>query len=143
MRQHGRPHSPLTGNVALPNMTLHWLVFFDTRQKGVTMSLPELTHLQFLILAILLDGELAGRALRERLAEEGIAKNGPAFYQLMARLEDGKWVEGWYDQKVTEGQVARERRYKVTASGAAACEQAWEFYLSRSKRGLEGGLAHA
>jgi DNA-binding PadR family transcriptional regulator len=107
------------------------------------MSLPELTHLQFLILATLLDGEMSGRDLRGRLAEEGVVKNGPAFYQLMARLEEAKWVEGWYDQRVTEGQVARERRYKVTAAGAAARERAWEFYLSRGKRGIEGGLAHA
>jgi DNA-binding PadR family transcriptional regulator len=107
------------------------------------MPLPDLTHLQFLVLCILLDGEMAGRALRERLAEEGVVKTGPAFYQLMARLEEARFVRGWYDQKVIDGQVIKERRYQATEQGVAACERAREFYLLRGRTGLEGGMAHA
>jgi DNA-binding PadR family transcriptional regulator len=107
------------------------------------MSLPELTHLQFLVLSILLDGEVAGRVLRERLADQGVNKTGPGFYQLMARLEEAKFVRGWYDQKVINGQVIKERRYEATPQGVAACDQAREFYLRRGRSGLEGGMAHA
>src|SRR5262249_49872599 len=101
-----------------------------SRQGDVPMFEPHLTHLQFLILAVLLDKEQSGRHLREKLAEAGENKSGPAFYQLMARLEDSRFVEGWYDKKIVDGQLLKERRYRVTAAGIAAWEQTREFYLN-------------
>jgi hypothetical protein len=105
------------------------------------MPLPDLTHLQFLVLTALLEGEQSGRYIREKLAEEGVHKTGPAFYQLMARLEDAKLVEGWYDQKVVDGQIIKERRYKVTGLGVHAWESTRDFYLAQAKPGLLGGFA--
>jgi DNA-binding PadR family transcriptional regulator len=104
--------------------------------------LPDLTHLQFLILAVLMDGEQPGKFIREKLADEGERKSGPAFYQIMARLEDGNFVEGWYTQKVVEGQIIKERWYKITGEGVAAWEAVRDFYLAHARRGLEGGLAN-
>jgi DNA-binding PadR family transcriptional regulator len=107
------------------------------------MGLPDLTHLQFLILSLLLDGEQPGRFIREKLAEEGERKTGPAFYQMMARLEDSKFVEGWYNQKVVEGQMIKERWYKITGHGVAAWESTRAFYQEHARLKLKGGVAHA
>ena len=106
------------------------------------MPLPGITHLQYLVLALLLDGEQSGKALREKMAEHGVKKGGPAFYQMMARLEDGRYVHGWYDQKVIDGQIIKERRYRIMANGVKACEQVQEFYAIR-ERSLRKGLANA
>ena len=102
------------------------------------MKLPEITHLQFLVLAILLDAEMSGKEVREKLAGAGERKSGPAFYQFMARLEDAGFVEGWYDQKVVDGQIIKERRYRVTGEGFRAAEETRNFYTSSGDLGLSG-----
>ena len=103
------------------------------------MPIPDLSHLQYLVLSCLSNGELSGRELRQLLAREGEKKSGPAFYQLMARMEDAKFVSGSYDQKVVEGQMIKERRYKVTALGMTACEHVRDFYAQRiATAGLQG-----
>lgn len=93
------------------------------------MSLPEITHLQFLVLSGLRQGGQAGRALRTLLQRNGVRRSGPAFYQMMARLEDGGLVEGRYDHKVVDGQAIKERRYVITAAGEEAWEGTRDFYL--------------
>ena len=95
------------------------------------MPLPDITHLQFLLLAALLDGERSGRDLRELLGREGHKKSLPAFYQLMARMEDSRMVKGRYEQKIVEGQIIKERVYKVTGAGATACDDVRGFYSTR------------
>jgi DNA-binding PadR family transcriptional regulator len=101
--------------------------------------LPDLTHLQFAVLGILMEGEQPGRFVRDRLAEDGVNKTGPAFYQLMARLEDDKLVEGWYTHKAVAGQKIKERTYRLTAAGEAAWEQTRDFYRSHGRLGLLPG----
>jgi DNA-binding PadR family transcriptional regulator len=93
------------------------------------MPLPEITHLQFLVLGGLSSARRPGWHVRARLAEEGLDMAGPAFYQLMARLEIAGLVEGSYDEKVVGGQRIRERGYRITAAGKAACHRAYDFYL--------------
>jgi DNA-binding PadR family transcriptional regulator len=100
------------------------------------MSVPNLSHLQFAVLAVLLDGEQPGRVLRDRLAEGGISKSGPGFYQLMARLEEDGLVEGWYVQKEVAGQMIKERTYRITGAGEAAWSRTREFYCSHGRLGL-------
>ena len=95
------------------------------------MSFPEVTHLQAFLLAELMEGERTGRHLRERLAAVGHTKSGPAFYQLLARMEDAKFVKGRYDQKMVEGQVIKERVYEITGTGVRAVEDVRNFYLAR------------
>ena len=92
------------------------------------MSLPDLTHLQFLIISELLSGEISGRDLRARLKEAGVRQSGPSFYQRMATLEDSGHVSGWYEQQIIDGQIFRERHYKVLASGRKAWNDARDFY---------------
>lgn len=91
--------------------------------------IPQITHLQFLILSILREGEFSGRKLRAELTEHGIQKSGPAFYQLMARLEDNRLVKGWYTQKIVEGQIIKERCYKLTKEGQHTWNGVSKFYM--------------
>ena len=90
--------------------------------------IPEVTHLQFLVLGALRAGSRPGRAVRRALARHGVKRDGPAFYQMMARLEDAGMVSGEYDQKVVDGQMIKERRYTLTPRGESAWSATREFY---------------
>ena len=103
------------------------------------MALPEITHLQFLVLGILLGGSRMGRDVREQLGQFGVRKSGPGFYQMMGRLEDGGFVTGSYEQEVIDGQRINQRRYEVTSQGQAAWRASRDFY-EESIRLLDGGL---
>jgi len=106
------------------------------------MKLPELSHLQFAVLGSLLADERRGRELRRHLAQLRVRHSGPAFYQMMSRLEDAGLIEGWYTQKVVGGQIIKERRYAITAAGRRAWHEARAFYLELI-RAAKQGLAHA
>ncbi|MHC4992347.1 MAG: hypothetical protein ACYTGC_15345 [Planctomycetota bacterium] len=103
--------------------------------------LPQLSHLQFLVLGILLGTERRGFEIREELAHFGVRKSGPAFYQLMARLEDSELISGRYHQEIIEGQIIRERIYKIRARGERAWAECRDFQLSVIDRlgGRAGG----
>jgi len=106
------------------------------------MPLPEINHLQFYVLDLLMDGEKPGRALRELLAREGHRKTAAAFYQFMARCEDAGLVEGRYEPKVVDGVPIKERWYEVTGHGVNEWEKTDAFYAARragAKLGLLGG----
>jgi DNA-binding PadR family transcriptional regulator len=93
--------------------------------------LPGITHLQFLVLGLLHDQPQAGRDIRTQLQRHGVRRTAPAFYQMMARLEDAGLVEGWYDQKVVDGQLIKERHYRLRPAGARAWGLTRDFYLAR------------
>jgi DNA-binding PadR family transcriptional regulator len=97
----------------------------------MSISLPAITHLQFLVLEALTGGEQAGRDLRALLVAHAVKSSAPAFYQMMGRLEDADLVEGWYDQKLVGGQNVKERRYRVTRRGERALAETRAFYLTR------------
>ena len=91
-------------------------------------KLPTLSHLQVRVLECLGSNRLAGRELRQQLASRGTKKSGPAFYQLMARLEDSELVKGEYTHKLIENQPIKERYYTVTAKGCRALQETLNFY---------------
>jgi len=91
-------------------------------------TLPDLTHLHFLILGVLKNDEQPGRVLRDALAVYGVRRTAAAFYQLMARLERDGLVEGRYEQVVVGDQAVTERRYRITGDGARAWSRAQSFY---------------
>lgn len=97
-------------------------------------NLPPLSHLQFAVLDALGTCTMAGKQLRETLAANGIKKSGPSFYQLMARLEEAKLVEGRTDQKIVDGQIIKERFYKVTGEGSRAMRDTARFYATRMRK---------
>ena len=90
--------------------------------------LPEVTHLQFLVLAVLQGGGQPGRTVRKAIGHYGVRRTAAAFYQMMARLERDGLVEGWYDQITIGDQAVTERRYRVTAAGAKAWQETRTFY---------------
>jgi len=92
------------------------------------MSLPSITHLQFAVLGQLLREEKPGRQLRRGLARLGERRSAPAFYQMMARLEGARLVAGRYDQKLLDGQLIKERHYRITAAGLEAWKRTRVFY---------------
>src|SRR6185437_16392787 len=103
------------------------------------MALPRMTHLQFLVVSELLRGTVRGRDLRERLTTFDVRQSSPAFYQMMAVLEDRGFVSGWYEQQVVDGQIIRERHYKPLPGGRAAWKSCRDFYaraIGLNRRGL-------
>ena len=110
----------------------------------MSRRLPSLTPLQFVVLGALLAEEHRGRALRGELARHGVRRSAPAFYQMMARLEDAGWVEGSYTREVVEGQIIKERAYKITAAGHRAWTATRDFYSETGDRfARKAGVAHA
>src|SRR5918993_3056711 len=93
-----------------------------------TPPLPVLTHLQFLVLGVLRNDAQPGRTLRAALAAYGIRRTAPAFYQLMARMEKDRLVDGWYEQITVGDQAVTERHYRITAEGTKRWKEARAFY---------------
>jgi len=106
------------------------------------MALPRLTHLQFLVVSQLFKGSAKGRDVRASLKAEGVRQSGPAFYQMMAGLEDSGVVEGWYEQQIVDAQIIRERHYKVLPPGKKAWRECRDFY-ARTLANLPPELAGA
>jgi DNA-binding PadR family transcriptional regulator len=92
--------------------------------------LPGITHLQFVVLGLLRDQPRAGRDIRQELQRYGVRRSAPAFYQMMARLEDAGYVDGWYEQKVLDGQLIKERSYRIKTAGARAWAATRDFYAA-------------
>ena len=109
------------------------------------MNFPELSHDQVLILECIGTSDIKGRHLREQLTQNGRKKSGPAFYQMMSRMEESGYVEGWYEQKIVEGQIIKERTYKMIGKGQRALVETLEYYRIRLSRnpGFGGGLVDA
>ena len=97
-------------------------------------QLPALTHLQFLVLGVLRNEDLPGRTLREVLSGYGIRRTGPAFYQLMARLEKDRLVDGRYEQITVGDQAVTERHYRITGGRQEAMERGARVLRARCPR---------
>jgi hypothetical protein len=66
------------------------------------------------VIAILRDeGPSEGRYLRQRLAARGLRLSGPAFYRIMAALEDAGGLVGWYVERPIGGVPVRARAYRL------------------------------
>jgi len=105
--------------------------------------MPAITHLQFLALGMLRGGPRLGRDVRRELARHGVRRSGPAFYQMMARLEEAGFASGEYEQKIVAGQIIKERRYTILPAGASAWTATREFYLGAIAAFGEPGRARA
>jgi DNA-binding PadR family transcriptional regulator len=105
--------------------------------------LPGITHLQFVVLTALRAGDRPGRSIREELRRVGARRTAPAFYQMMARLEDAGLVTGWYEQRVLDGQILKERCYRTTPAGRRAWAETREFYRAAAQAEPKKGWTHA
>ena len=92
--------------------------------------LPPLTSLQYLVLGVLRGSDQPGRAVRDAMTRHGVRSSAPAFYQMMARLERARLVEGWYEQITVGDQAVTERRYRITAAGERLWSETQAFYQS-------------
>jgi hypothetical protein len=92
-------------------------------------AIPELSHLQACLLQALGAHKRSGKALRDILRREfGVRQSGPAFYQMMSRLEEGHFVEGCYEQTTIDGQIIKERHYRILGEGIRKLNEAKTFY---------------
>jgi DNA-binding PadR family transcriptional regulator len=108
------------------------------------MKIPELSHLQFVVIGALVGEERTGRAIRAELKRYRVRQSGPAFYQMMARLEKAGLVEGWYTQAVVDGQIIKERCYRIRPAGSKAWRECRRFYArALGETGEDEGLVHA
>ena len=110
------------------------------------MPFPKLTHLQFFILLILMDGERPGKFVREKLKTDYKKhKTLAAFYQFMVRLEEAKLVKGRYVTEVIGGQTIKTRHYEMTGHGSRAYAATRDWYLQAEtlREGLQGGQVNA
>jgi DNA-binding PadR family transcriptional regulator len=99
-------------------------------------KIPEMSHLQVAVLGLVAAGDRKGLEIRDRLGELQVRQTGPAFYQMMARLEEGKLIEGWYAQRVVAGQMIKERHYRITPAGRRAWREAQAFYRQLLASGI-------
>src|SRR5918993_3145069 len=96
----------------------------------MSKRLPAVTPMQFLVLGLLKAQEQPGRVIREALASYGVKRSAPAFYQLMARLERDRLVDGWYEQVMAGDQSGTERRYRLRPAGLKLWTEARDFYAA-------------
>lgn len=106
------------------------------------MKAPDITHLQFQIIGILIGQEKSGQAIREELLNQGVKKSGPGFYQLMSRLEESGYIAGWYKQKAVGDQIVKERHYKAEGAGIKAWRATSDFYVKQTAFVKKRGFAH-
>jgi hypothetical protein len=99
------------------------------------MSLPDLTHLQMLLIEVLGARRMSGKELRAALKQVGVNKTCPAFYQLMARMEQAGFVAGDYEDKSVDGVPIRERFCRLTGHGSKSYDATRRFYAERGPLG--------
>ncbi len=97
-----------------------------------------LPYLQFAVMGVLTKKKLPGREIRRELERLGVKKAGPAFYRLMARMEEATLIDGWYEQEVVEGQIFRERVYKALPAGLQAWMYTRDFHTAVIRHSSEG-----
>ena len=96
----------------------------------MSRRVPRITHLQVLVLGLLRTTEQPGRVVRDALAAHGVKRSAAAFYQLMARLERDRLIDGWYEQVMVGDQAVTERRYRIRPAGAKLWTEARDFYAA-------------
>lgn len=94
------------------------------------MNLPTISHLQFAVLVILLEGETSGEIIRHRLAEKGVSHTTTAFYQLMYRMERHNLITGYYVSRISRGKPVTESKYQSTKHGRDELNATKVFYDS-------------
>ena len=81
------------------------------------MSIPKISHLEYLVINIIGLDERSGTYVREALIKENWSKTPASFYQLMKRMEVSKLIEGRYESKIIKKQTITIRKYKITQLG--------------------------
>jgi len=95
--------------------------------------LPKTTHLQHLVLACLAGhDESPTYYLQEAMQQHGAKLKGPAFYQLMQRMEDKKWITQRAIQIPQHNRVFT--HYSITLKGEKALLDVFNHYFRLKKQ---------
>src|SRR4029450_1635795 len=87
------------------------------------VQLPELSHLQIAVLGFLGAEAQRGAGIRSHLGSLSVHQTGPAFYQMMARLEEAGLAEGWERRKGVGGRGVS--RWSPTAGSSPRGGRRW------------------
>lgn len=98
--------------------------------------MPAAARVRSLVLASLADSGRTARELRATLAEHGVRQSLPAFFEMMAGLEDDGLVTGRDELRDRGGQTFQERAYEITAAGQDAWRSFGDFLRARLGPGL-------
>lgn len=103
----------------------------SSSEKQVT--LPTLTHLQFLVLDVLASTSegASSQEIQDAIASYGQDYRGPKFYQLMKRLERDKLLESWSQAFDVAGSEVTRTFYRATAAGLVSWRLTLQFYATR------------
>ena len=105
----------------------------DTEEVRARVCLPQVTHLQFLVLDALLryPSGTSATMLRGMLRDYGEDREGPKFYQMMRRLEESGLAESWSHPFDLGGSEVARTYYRVTSQGRVSWRLTLEFYAVR------------
>ncbi len=134
--------SSLTTEAAIPLPNSEELAAPQTKQDPhspvlteAAEELPEVTHLQFLVLDAVDRGQAFSRQIRDVLKAYGQGEKHPAFYMLLRRMEEAGLLEGSRHSQVVEltgrMQHLREKVYRLTEKGAQQHRSCLAFYQHR------------
>lgn len=97
---------------------------------GTDITLPTISHLQFLYLALILEAggqPVAGTHLRQRLSEVGHGPNRAAFSNIICRLANSGLIEVRTLSPARKSQIPP-KAYQVSDFGKEACKRTLRFY---------------
>ena len=86
-------------------------------------------------------GQINGVDLRRELAAEGVKKSGPAFFDMMMRLESAGLIRSWHDNEtLVKGRRRRTKFYCLEGDGFRALQEFRQYLQDYMKRrSWEGG----
>ena len=94
------------------------------------MTFPPLTHLQSLVIKLILSGRYDAPQIRDGLKAFGASKSCGAFYELMGRMEEAGLIAGSQCRSVRTGELVQRWDYAVTERGRELLRQTARFYMT-------------
>jgi hypothetical protein len=94
------------------------------------MSLPELSHLQFLMIRLLFAEPRTGKELRRLSKAESAKLSPPSFSRLTQRMERLNYLHSQDELTASGRRYVRPRRFQVTDLGIVVWSRAREFYVT-------------
>jgi DNA-binding PadR family transcriptional regulator len=87
-----------------------------------------LNGLQFAVITLLLERDWFGYELYDVAKSEGYDGSSVAFYRLLMRLEDARFLKGENKKEVIDGRTVTVRSYSLLAEGRRAWDATRAYY---------------
>lgn len=94
------------------------------------MAFPPLTHLQSLVIKLILSGRHEAPEIRDGLRAFGACYSCAAFYELMGRMDDSGLIAGKQCRSVQTGELVMRWDYDVTDRGREMLRHTARFYMT-------------